>query len=202
MINSKYRYIAVEGNIGAGKTSLATKLSNITGACAVLEEFEENSFLPGFYEDPERYAFPLEMSFLAARFSQMEKVFRKDENKKLIISDYHFFKSRLFAEINLNENEMNLYSSFFNLTSSQVPQPDLLIFLKSDIGRLQANIRHRGREFEKDITAGYLEKINLKYQDFIEKKTKKNVLIINSNELDFVNREEDFLSIITLINKH
>jgi deoxyguanosine kinase len=201
MLKVKYRYIAVEGNIGAGKTSLATKLSNLTGARTVLEEFAENTFLPRFYKDPERYAFPLEMSFLAARYNQIGKVFR-DENKKLIISDYHFFKSMLFAEINLKKNEMNLYSSFFNMASSQLPEPDLLIFLKKDVDRLQANIRHRGREFEKGISTGYLEKLNRKYQDFIDKKSKKNVLVINSNELDFVNREDDFLSIITLINKH
>jgi deoxyadenosine/deoxycytidine kinase len=201
MLKVKYRYIAVEGNIGAGKTSLATKLSDMTGARAVLEEFAENTFLPRFYEDPERYAFPLEMSFLAARYNQMGKVFN-NENKKMIISDYHFFKSRLFAEINLKENEMNLYSSFFKMASSRLPEPDLLIFLKKDVDRLQSNIMNRGREYEKGISSGYLQKLNKKYQDFIDKKSKENVLVIDSNELDFVNREDDFLSIITLINKH
>lgn len=194
------RYIAIEGNIGAGKTSLAEKLADDIGAGLILEQFEKNSFLPLFYKDPARYAFPLEMSFLADRFQQLKtRLASPDIFQSVTISDYFISKSLIFARKTLQPDEYKLYSRLFSIISQSLPRPDLLVYLYSDIPHLQENIRKRGREYEQDIQNEYLEKIQSSYIDFI--KTQKNlaILIIDNSKLDFVNNEADYHKIKNII---
>ena len=160
----KYRYVAIEGNIGAGKTTLATMLHRDMGGKLILEEFEENSFLPKFYKDPERYAFPLEMSFVASRFKQLKKfLFEQDMFNNLMVADYIFYKCLIFAKNNLKEDEYNLYRHLFEIINQQLPQPDLLIYLHSPVEKLQHRIHSRGRSYEQSIPDSYLHNIQQGY---------------------------------------
>lgn len=188
-----YQYIAIEGNIGAGKTSLATRLAAETGARLILEQFEDNSFLPKFYEDQERYAFPLELSFLADRFQQLKKgVGSHDLFSPFTIADYFIHKSLIFARKTLNNDEFLLYSRLFGIIDSVLPKPDLLIYLYSSIDRLQANIRKRGRSYEQKIASEYLQKIQDGYLDYIRQQQEMRIVIIDTNHLDFVENPLDY----------
>ncbi len=188
-----YNFIAIEGNIGAGKTSLATRIAEEYNARLILEQFEDNSFLPKFYQDPDKYAFPLEMSFLAARFQQLkDRLGTQDLFKSFTISDYFIIKSLIFAQKTLAEDEFNLYTRFFNIIYQQLPKPDLLVYLHLETSRLQQNIKKRGREYEQQISDGYLEKIREGYFDFIRQHTDMRILLIDTNNLDFVNNPEDY----------
>lgn len=190
------RFIAIEGNIGAGKTSLAHLLSQELNGLLILEQFEKNSFLPLFYNDPERYAFPLEMSFLADRYQQLKSKLSSPELfHSPIVSDYFISKSLIFARKTLQDDEYKLYSKLFNIISSSLPKPDLLIYLYSDIPKLQDNIRNRGRDYEQKIEDDYLEKIQTSYFEFIHNQTDMTIIIIDNSKLDFVNREKDFTKI-------
>ena len=194
------RFIAIEGNIGAGKTSLARRLSQELNGLLILEQFEKNSFLPLFYNDPERYAFPLEMSFLADRYQQLKSKLSSPELfHSPIVSDYFISKSLIFARKTLQDDEYKLYSKLFNIISSSLPKPDLLIYLYSDIPKLQDNIRNRGRDYEQKIEDDYLEKIQTSYFEFIHNQTDMTIIIIDNSKLDFVNREEDFTKIKNVI---
>jgi deoxyguanosine kinase len=188
-------YIVVEGNIGAGKTSLVHLLCERLGASPMLEEFAENSFLPRFYENPEKFAFPLELSFLAARFHQMNNVFNKTENQ-FIIADYHFEKCKIFASVNLPPLEFELFSTFYDMMAEKLPKPDLIVFLNSDIERLESNISLRGRSYEQTIGTTYLYKISEAYQGRINTIKSQKALIIKSSDLDFVNNTEHLNQII------
>lgn len=188
-------YIVVEGNIGAGKTSLVHLLCDKLGATPMLEEFAENSFLPRFYENPEKFAFPLELSFLAARFQQMNDVFGEIENQ-FIIADYHFEKCKIFASVNLHPSEFELFTTFHDMMSEKLPKPDLIIFLNSDTKRLEHNISKRGRSYEQSIGSTYLNKISEAYQGRINTIKNHNTMIINSSELDFVNNQDHLNQII------
>ena len=197
----KYNFIAIEGNIGAGKTSLATRISEDYNAKLILEQFEENSFLPKFYKEPEKYAFPLEMSFLASRFQQLkDQLGPQDLFKTFTISDYYIIKSLIFAKKTLQTDEYKLYTRFFNIIHQQLPKPELFVFLHLEIPKLQQNIRLRGRSYEKDIEASYLDKIQEGYFEFI-KQSDLRILVLDTNNIDFVNREEDYRKVVDVIDK-
>ncbi|MEP7168068.1 MAG: deoxynucleoside kinase [Bacteroidota bacterium] len=194
-----HKYIVIEGNIGAGKTTLAHLLAQHFNGDLLLEEFADNTFLPQFYNDPERFAFPLEMSFMAERYMQLKKIFEQPVSGKPLISDYLFDKSLLFARVNLKENEFKLFENFFNLIKDSIPKPDLLVYLKKEVPRLQKNISKRGRNFEKGIKDDYLENINASYEHFLSSDAGLKKIIIHSSELDFIQNKKDFEIIVDKI---
>ncbi|WP_297802395.1 2-amino-4-hydroxy-6-hydroxymethyldihydropteridine diphosphokinase [uncultured Polaribacter sp.] len=199
-IYEKYNYIAIEGNIGAGKTSLANLLSHEFNAKTVLERFADNPFLPKFYEDNERYAFPLEMSFLADRYQQLtDDLAQYDLFKNFIISDYYIFKSLIFAQVTLPKEEYLLYRKMFDLMYKEITKPDLYIYLFQNTERLLENIKKRGRDYEQSIETSYLKKIHNGYKNFINTEKNLNLLIIDVSELDFVNKPEDYNYIVNKI---
>lgn len=194
---SKYRYIAIEGNIGAGKTSLATKIAQDFNAKLIAERFVDNPFLPKFYENTKQYAFTLEMSFLADRYQQLtDDVSQLDLFKDFIVSDYDVFKSLIFSKITLQEDEFKLYRKLFYLMYKDVSKPDLYIYLYQNTARLQENIKKRGRKYEQNIEDDYLEKINAGYLEFLKTQTNFNVKIIDISDRDFVKNREDYLSVL------
>ena len=197
----QYNYIAIEGNIGAGKTTLASKIAEDFNAKIVLERFADNPFLPKFYKDQSRYAFPLEMSFLADRYQQLsDDLAQFDLFKDFIIADYHIFKSLIFAKVTLAEDEFRLYKNLFDIIYKEMPKPDLYVYLYQNTERLLRNIKRRGRSYEQEIPANYLEKINLGYLDFIKSQTNLNVLIIDVSDLDFIKNQNDYIQILDAIN--
>jgi len=197
-----YNFIVIEGNIGAGKTSLATKISEQHQAKLILEQFEENSFLPKFYEDPEKYAFPLELSFLAERYNQLKELLAKmDIFKKFVIADYFIDKSLIFAQKNLQSDEYLLYYKLFKIINPILPKPDLIVYLYKDIDHLLLNIKQRGRSYEQKIPNDYLSKIQDGYLSYISQLKNQRILIVDTNELDFVNNESDYKKIVSAIFK-
>ena len=197
----KYNYIAIEGNIGAGKTSLSKMIGDDFNAKLVLERFADNPFLPKYYADMERYAFPLEMSFLADRFQQLtDDLAQFDLFKNFIISDYYIFKSLIFAQVSLPKEEYALYRRMFDILYKEITKPDLYVYLYQNTERLLENIKTRGRDYEQNIPQEYLEKIHLGYSNFIKTEQNLNTLIIDVSELDFVNSDEDYTKIIKQIN--
>ncbi|MFV8362004.1 2-amino-4-hydroxy-6-hydroxymethyldihydropteridine diphosphokinase [Flavobacterium sp. ZT3P35] len=198
----QFNYVAFEGNIGAGKTTLATKISEDFNAKTVLERFADNPFLPKFYKDQNRYAFPLEMSFLADRYQQLsDDLAQFDLFKDFLVADYHIFKSLIFAKITLAEDEYRLYRNLFDIIYREMPKPDLYIYLYQNSERLLQNIKKRGRSYEQKIPAEYLDKINSGYLDYIKFQTDLNVLIIDVSDRDFVKNQEDYLFILDAIQK-
>jgi len=197
-----YNYIAIEGNIGAGKTTLATRMSQQFNTRLILEQFEDNSFLPKFYEDPSRYAFPLELSFLADRFQQLKsKLAVQDMFHPVTIADYFILKSLIFAKKTLSSEEFTLYSRLFSIIENALPKPDLLVYLYLDISRLQSNIRMRGRVYEQKIEDDYLKRIQEGYLDYIKQQQGLRVLLIDTNKLDFVAHQEDYDQLIEIITQ-
>lgn len=193
----KFNYIAVEGNIGAGKTSFATMMSQDYNAKLILERFKDNPFLPKFYKDKARYAFSLEMSFLADRYQQLsDDIAQYDLFKEFVVSDYDVFKSLIFAKITLQEDEYFLYQKLFNLMYKELVKPDLYIYLYQNTERLLENIRKRGREYEQNIQHEYLADINKSYLSFIKSQSKLNVKIIDISGLDFVKNRRDYLKLL------
>ena len=198
----QFNYIAFEGNIGAGKTTLATKIAEDFNAKTVLERFADNPFLPKFYEDQNRYAFPLEMSFLADRYKQLsDDLAQFDLFKDFIVADYHIFKSLIFAKITLAEDEYRLYRTLFDIVYREMPKPDLYVYLYQNTDRLLENIKKRGRSYEQNIPADYLDKINSGYLDYIKSQTELNVLIVDVSDRDFVENQEDYLYILDEIQR-
>ena len=198
---NQYKYIAIEGNIGAGKTSLAKKIAIDFNSKLILERFADNPFLPKFYKDPERYAFTLEMSFLSERYQQIsEDLSQLNMFNELIVSDYDIHKSLIFSKVNLNEDEFSLYRKLFYDMYKQTLKPDLFIFLNQEIPRLQKNINRRGRDYENEITDEYLLKINSGYFEFFKSRPDINFKIIDISDLDFVENRLDYLSIIDSIS--
>ncbi len=192
-----FNYIAIEGNIGAGKTTLTNKLAEDFNAKTVLERFADNPFLPKFYEDQSRYAFPLEMSFLADRYQQIsDDLAQFDLFKDFIVADYHIFKSLIFAKVTLAEDEFRLYKTMFDIIYKEMPKPDLYIYLYQSTERLMQNIKERGRSYEQEIPAEYLEKINSGYLDYIKSQKDLNVLIIDVTNRDFLNQQEDYVFVL------
>lgn len=201
-IIEKYNYIAIEGNIGAGKTSLAKMMSDEFNAKIILERFADNAFLPKFYEDKERFAFPLEMSFLADRYQQLsDDLAQLDLFKNLIVSDYYIFKSLIFAQITLQKEEYMLYRRMFDIMYKEITKPDLYVYLYQNTARLLKNIKKRGRDYEQNIEETYLQKIHDGYKNFINTQQELNVLVIDVSEIDFVNEPNDYQSIINQIKK-
>ena len=199
---SDFNYIAIEGNIGAGKTTLANKLAEDFNAKMVLERFADNPFLPKFYEDQSRYAFPLEMSFLADRYQQIsDDLAQFDLFKDFVVADYHIFKSLIFAKVTLAEDEFRLYKTMFDIIYKEMPKPDLYIYLYQNTERLLQNIKLRGRSYEQEIPAEYLEKINSGYLDYIKSQKDLNVLIIDVSNKDFLQNQEDYAFILEEIQK-
>lgn len=199
---SKFNYIAIEGNIGAGKTTLATKIAEDFNAKTVLERFADNPFLPKFYKDQNRYAFPLEMSFLADRYQQIsDDLAQFDLFKDFIVADYHIFKSLIFAKVTLAEDEFRLYKTLFDIIYKEIPKPELYIYLYQNTEKLLKNIKRRGRSYEQEISAEYLEKINSGYLDYIKTQKDLNVLVIDVSERDFVKNQEDYVFILEEIQK-
>lgn len=195
-----FNYVAFEGNIGAGKTTLATKIAEDFNAKSVLERFADNPFLPKFYKDQNRYAFPLEMSFLADRYKQLsDDLSQFDLFKDFVVADYHIFKSLIFAKITLAEDEYRLYSNLFHIIYKEMPKPDLYVYLYQNSERLLQNIKKRGRSYEQEIEADYLDKINTGYLDYIKSQPDLNILIIDVSDRDFVKNHEDYLFILSEI---
>lgn len=199
----KYNYVAIEGNIGSGKTSLSNLMSDEFNAKIVLERFADNPFLPKFYEDQERFAFPLEMSFLADRYQQLtDDLAQFDLFKNFIVSDYYIFKSLIFAQVTLQKEEYALYRKMFDIMYKEISKPDLYIYLYQNTDRLLENIKKRGRIYEQNIEASYLEKIHVGYINFIKTEQDLNTLIIDVSELDFVNNHKDYREVLKIINTH
>ncbi len=188
-----YDYIAIEGTIGAGKTSLATMLSKELNTRLILEQYEDNDFLPKFYDDPEKYAFPLELSFLASRYQQLKtELSVTDIFRNRIISDYFISKSLIFSKATLPEAEFNLYSKLFGIINQTLPKPDLIVYLYAAVERLQYNIFMRGRSYEMKIEDSYLERIQEGYFDHLRKLADMKILVLDTNRLDFVNKPEHY----------
>ncbi|MBB4800141.1 2-amino-4-hydroxy-6-hydroxymethyldihydropteridine diphosphokinase [Flavobacterium nitrogenifigens] len=199
---NQFNYIAFEGNIGAGKTTLVHKIAEDFNGKTVLERFADNPFLPKFYKDQNRYAFPLEMSFLADRYQQLsDDLAQFDLFKDFIVADYHIFKSLIFAKITLQEDEYRLYRNLFDIIYKEMPKPDLYVYLYQNTERLLQNIKKRGRAYEQNIEASYLEKINNGYLEYIKSQTDLNVLIIDVSDRDFVKKHEDYIFILNEIKK-
>ncbi len=194
---SQFNYIAIEGNIGAGKTSLAAKIARDFNSKLILERFKDNPFLPKFYEDSARYAFPLEMSFLADRYQQLvDDITQFDLFKESVIADYDVNKSLIFASITLPEEEFSLYKKLFQVMHKELPKPDVYIYLYQNTDRLLANIKKRGRKYEQSIQAEYLQKLNAGYLEFIKNQHSESIKIIDISEMDFLKNRADYLKIL------
>ncbi|MFT6838392.1 MAG: deoxyguanosine kinase [Sediminicola sp.] len=199
---SKLQFITIEGNIGAGKTTLANMIADDFNAKLVLERFADNPFLPKFYEDQSRYAFPLEMSFLADRYQQFtDDTSQFDLFKNFMISDYDIYKSLIFANITLQKEEFSLYRKVFTFMHKEIKKPDIFIYLYQNSERLLSNIKKRGRDYEQNISADYLDKINRGYLDFIKSTPERKSLIIDVSKLDFVQNQKDYEYILDEIQK-
>jgi deoxyadenosine/deoxycytidine kinase len=196
----KYNWVVIEGNIGAGKTTLATRIADQFNARLILERFADNPFLPKFYSDPEKYSFPLELSFLADRFRQLrEEIVSQDLFRSFTVADYYFMKSLVFAASTLRGDEYNLYRQIFYIIYGSMPKPDIYVYLHLDPERLLRNIARRGREYERNITAAYLRKIQESYFTFFKQNPDSRYLVIDINNIDFVENEEDYEKIITTV---
>ena len=189
----EYNYIVIEGNIGAGKTSLATRLANELKAKLILERFGENPFLPKFYNDPERYSFQLEISFLVDRFNQVQdEMSTINISQPVIIADYYFSKSLIFAGITLKKDEFDIYRKVYDNFKMQFPSPDIYIYLHLPVEILLSHIRKRGREYERTITADYLHNIQKGYFDYFNIQKDMKILILDISKIDFVNDQKDY----------
>lgn len=198
----RYNYIAVEGNIGAGKTSLATRIAERFNGRLILEEFEENPFLAKFYKDQDKYAFPLELSFLADRYQQLKRELASQELfSDFTISDYFLNKSLIFARKTLKDDEYQLFRTLFNIMNANLPRPDLLLHLYVKTSRLKQNIRHRGREYEQQIADEYLEGIQESYFNYLKQQPNLRVLVLDVNAIDFVAYHKHFDMILGAIDK-
>lgn len=197
-----YRYIAIEGCIGAGKTSFARLLAARCNGKLILEEFEENDFLPKFYKNPDRYAFPLELSFLAARFNQFKKnVINPELFFEHLIADYIFSKSLIFSRKTLQDDEYSLYKTLFQIINSNLPRPDIIIYLHLRPEKLKQNINDRGRDYEQDISLEYLKNIQESYLDYFKEQTNLRVVLADTNELDFVHNEKHMNALLSILEK-
>ncbi len=196
----KHNFIVLEGNIGAGKTSLTRKIAAEYNAKAVYEEFADNPFLAKFYEDPKRYSFQLELTFLIDRFKQLKnQLSNRDVFHSLIISDYYFSKSLIFSKNTLSDDEYNLYRRIYSIIYSNLPKPDLYVYLHKNTDNLLINIKKRGRDYEKHINADYLQKIQNGYFEYFKHQSQFSFLIIDTNNLDYVNNEADYEKIKDII---
>lgn len=184
----KTHFLAIEGNIGSGKTSLARIISAKYNRRLLLEEFAENTFLPQFYRNPDQFAFPLELSFLAGRYNQIKNIADVLKSSgQPIVSDYLFNKSLVFANITLNDHELELYKRFYDIILPLLPKPDLVVYLKKSVPQLQQNIRKRGRNYENEIRDEYLLKIENSYKQFFDDLKEPSVMVVDTDQVDFIN---------------
>jgi deoxyguanosine kinase len=196
----RYNYLAIEGNIGAGKTSLAKMIAEKYKASLILEQFADNPFLLKFYKDPERYSFPLELSFLTTRYYQLNREFmNNDRPASFKVADYILAKSLVFAGVTLQQDYFTLYSQLYHIIDHGLQKPDLLIFLSLPVNQLMNNIRIRGREYEKNISAEYLQKIQDSYMNWLHLQQNMKILMIEGEKIDFINNREDFNNIEEII---
>ena len=194
-------YVAIEGVIGVGKTSLAHLLEERLNAKLVMEKFDENPFLADFYLDPERYAFQTQLFFLLSRYRQQQELRQTEVFHKLVISDYMFVKDRLFASLNLDDKEMSLYDSVAKILEKNILNPDLVIYLQADTPRLMERITLRDRDFEKNMSPDYIDALNQIYNEYFFRYQEIPLLIINTNDIDFVHNEEDLEEVIRYIRQ-
>lgn len=200
----RYNFVAIEGTMGAGKTTLSNYIANDFNGKLILEEFEpdKNPFLAKFYENPDKYAFQVEMTFLALRFQQLkDKLGNLDLFHDFLISDYYVAKSLIFSRENLQPDEYDLFARFFNIIFSNIPKPELMVYLYLDVEHLQRNIHKRGREYEQKIEDSYLEHLQQGYFDFIKQQTDMRILILDTNNIDFVANRSDYEKIIEAIDQ-
>jgi deoxyguanosine kinase len=196
----KYNYVVIEGNIGAGKTTLAGKIADQFDARLILERFADNPFLHKFYNDPDKYSFPLELSFLADRYKQLkEELVAQELFKTFTVADYYFMKSLVFAASTLTGDEYSLYRQIFYIIYGSLPKPDIYVYLHLTPERLLQNIEKRGRNYEKSITKEYLKKIQDNYFTFFRQNPENRYLIVDINEIDFVENENHYTRIIDTI---
>ena len=189
----RYNYIAIEGNIGSGKTSLSTMLAKEYNTKLILEQFQENPFLAKFYEDKERYAFQVEMSFLTERYHQLKtELAIQDIFQPQIISDYFINKCQIFANSNLQDDERKLFNNLFTIINSSLPKPDLIVYLFLNSETLLENISTRGRNFEQKIEKEYLETIHKNYFEYFKQINDRRILILDTTNIDFVNNTNDY----------
>jgi len=198
----KARYIAIEGPIGVGKTSLVQLLGEYFNAHTVLETVEDNPFLEGFYRNRERYAFQTEMFFLLSRYRQQMSLSQYNLFNRVTITDYIIDRNRIFAYINLNNEEIRLYEDVYSILKHKIPKPDLLLYLQADIDTLKKRIKMRGRVFEKNISDEYLDEVNKAFNNYFFHYTQSPILIVNANEINFVEKKEDLKDLIKKILSH
>ncbi len=196
-----YNFITIEGNIGAGKTTLANLLSTHYNAKLILEEFAENPFLSKFYESPQQYAFPLELFFMAERYKQLKDLLQtKDMFQTVTVSDYLFTKCLLFAKVNLPDEEFRLYQKLFEIINPQILQPDILIYLHRPVNKLQENIKQRNRKYEQDIPNDYLFSLQETYTQYIKQHNIKT-LFVDASNADFIDNSAHLKIIIDALDK-
>jgi deoxyguanosine kinase len=193
------RYIAVEGVIGVGKTTLAQMLCERLGSRLVLEKFEENPFLEKFYKDPEHYAFQTQIFFLLSRYRQQQELFQADLFQKVTVSDYMFEKDKIFAYLNLQDDELRLYETLVSQLEKNIPAPDLVVYLQSSVERLMSNIRKRARSIEEPISEEYIRSLNEAYNYFFFRYKAAPLLIVNATQIDFVDNRKDFEELLAQI---
>lgn len=196
---TELRYIAIEGVIGAGKTTLARMLGELLDAKVVLERFEENPFLKDFYKDPDRYAFQTQIFFLLTRYKQQRELAQADLFHRFLVTDYIFEKDKIFAYLNLQDEELKLYETLVSSIQHNIVNPDLVVYLQSSVQRLMANIRQRGRDFEANMQESYIRDLNEAYNYFFFRYRTTPLLIVNSTELDFVANREHFEDLVRAI---
>jgi len=196
----KINYLVIEGNIGSGKTTLVDMIARDYQARTLFEGFDDNPFLPKFYDDQEKFAFPLEMSFLADRYNQLKHNIREFELfSSFLVSDYYFMKSLIFAQNTLSSDEYNLYHRFFNIIYEKLPKPDLYVYLHQNLDNLVKNIRKRGRDYEQNISPEYLGKIEEGYFRFFKHQTDFPILVVDTNKIDFVKDEKHYKRLLSVI---
>lgn len=197
-----YNYIVIEGCIGAGKTCFTKRFAEDFNAKIILEQFADNSFLPKFYEDPERYAFPLEMSFLTDRYGQLKNMLTQtDLFANFTVADYFIDKCAIFSQNNLKSDEYSLYLKIFEIISSFLPRPELIVYFYKEVDILLSNIKKRGRDYEQNISGEYLHNIQQGYLNYFKLLPEIPIIIVDTNHLDFVQSDEDYNYLVSLIQK-
>ena len=196
-----YNFITIEGCIGAGKTTLSKKIAADYKGKLILEAFENNPFLPRFYEDPARHAFPVELYFMAERFQHLKKLLSEaDMFTTFTVSDFLFQKSLIFANNNLSEDEQKLYRMLFDIINPSLPKPDITLYLYTPVEKLLANIKTRGREYEQNISAAYLENIQNAYLDYFKLQTQQRIVLLNTAHLNYVDLKKDYEFVVEVLN--